>query len=360
MPSRDEILRALAAVKDPELNQDLVSLGMIKDLAIDGPQVSLTLELTSPGCPLKGQIEDDVRRAVMAVGGVNHVHVNVTSRAPGGPAAGAPSSLVPGVKNIIAVGAGKGGVGKSTVAVYLAVALARAGSRVGLLDADIYGPSIPRMMGLMDSKPDLVGGKLQPLQAHGVAVMSIGFLVDPQMALAWRGPMIHKALAQLLGEVAWGTLDYLIVDLPPGTGDVHLSLAQLVPVTGAVVVSTPQEVALQDAVKAVALYQQTGIEILGLVENMSYFVCPRCEHEVELFGRYTVGKRALQLGVPYLGELPLNLAITDSGDHGDPSALLASGEPIAKVLDHLASRVSAEIAVRLATKPAPRALSTRG
>ena len=272
---------------------------------------------------------------------------------------GCGDALVPGARNIIAVGAGKGGVGKSTLAVYMALALARGGARVGLLDADMYGPSIPRMMGTGDLKPGMAGERLQPVEAHGLRLMSIGFLVDPEQAVAWRGPLVHRALEQLLGDVDWGDLDYLVVDLPPGTGDVHMSLAQLVPVTGAVVVSTPQQVALQDAVKAVTLYVRTGIEILGLVENMSSFICPHCGKATELFGRGTVEQAAARLGAAYLGDVPLNLSIRASGDDGDPSAVLDAGGPAAEAINTVAAKLAARIAERLATRPPPQVLAVR-
>jgi ATP-binding protein involved in chromosome partitioning len=272
---------------------------------------------------------------------------------------GCQDTLLPQVGRIIAVGAGKGGVGKSTVAVYLALALSRRGQRVGLLDADIYGPSIPRMLGVHTAKPDMVDGKIQPVVAQGLELMSIGFLVDPAQAIAWRGPLIHKVLTQLMGDVAWGTLDTLIIDLPPGTGDVHLSLAQLVPVTGAVVVSTPQEVALQDAVKALTLYQQTGIEILGLVENMSSFTCTKCGEVHELFGRGTVERAARERNLPYLGDLPLNLSIRVSGDAGTPSDVLDTDPAARAAVDALANRLLDRVATRLATCPPPQILATR-
>ena len=268
-------------------------------------------------------------------------------------------ALVPGARNIIAVGAGKGGVGKSTVAVYMALALTRGGASVGLLDADVYGPSIPRMLGAGNARPDMVGERLQPVEAQGLRLMSIGFLVDPDQAVAWRGPLVHRALEQLLGDVDWGDLDTLVVDLPPGTGDVHLSLAQLVPVTGAVVVSTPQQVALQDAVKAVTLYMRTGIEILGLVENMSSFVCPHCGKATELFGHGTVQEAATRMGAAYLGDVPLNLSIRASGDDGDPSAVLDAGGPAAEAINALAANLTARITERLATKPPPQVLAVR-
>ena len=223
----------------------------------------------------------------------------------------------------------------------------------------MYGPSIPRMMGVADRKPDLVEGKLQTIEAHGVPLMSIGLLIDPQQALAWRGPLIHRALEQLFSDVAWGELDYLVIDLPPGTGDVHLSLAQLVPVTGAVIVSTPQQVALQDAIKAAALYRQTGIEILGLLENMSSFTCPHCGKQSELFGHGTVEKVAVEMGAPYLGDLPLNLSIRRSGDEGNPAEVLETDAAAAEAVGKVAEQLAAQISVRLATKPPPQILAVR-
>jgi ATP-binding protein involved in chromosome partitioning len=270
---------------------------------------------------------------------------------------------LPQVKHVIAVGAGKGGVGKSTVAVYTALALQRRGLRVGLLDADIYGPSIPRMLGVEGARLEGDGPgdnpKIRPVVAQGLELMSIGFMVDPNQAVAWRGPMIHKALTQLLGEVAWGELDALIIDLPPGTGDVHLSLAQLVPVTGAVVVSTPQEVALQDGIKALTLYMQTGIEILGLVENMSSFACPGCGEVTHLFGHGTVERAAVETGVPYLGELPLNLSIRTSGDAGNPTEVLDTDPAAAEAVGAMVEGLQRQIDNRMATKPPPQVLGVR-
>ncbi|MBN2581936.1 MAG: Mrp/NBP35 family ATP-binding protein [Planctomycetes bacterium] len=363
MPSKEELLKALSVVNDPELGQDLVSLGMIKDLQAEGDRVSLTLELTTPACPMKRKMQDDIRAALATVPGVERVDIRVTSRVRSatGEAAGAgeEETPLPQVKNIIAVGAGKGGVGKSTVAVYAALSLARQGARVGLLDADLYGPSIPRMLGVADCQPDVIDGRLQPVAACGLAMMSIGLLIDPDKALAWRGPLIHKALQQLLTDTDWGELDYLVVDLPPGTGDVHLSLVQLVPLTGAVIVSTPQQVALQDAVKAAALYRSTEIEILGLVENMSSFTCPHCGKATELFGRGTVEKAAAEIGAPYLGDLPLNLSIRASGDDGRPDRVLDTDAAAAEAIARLAANLAGQISVRLATKPAPQILGTR-
>lgn len=360
MPSKKEILKALSTVNDPELNRDLVSLEMIKDLQVDGDRVGLTLELTTPACPMRQQIQDDIRGALAALDGVSQVDIRVTSRVRGTPTGSdADQNPLPQVRNVIAVGAGKGGVGKSTVAVFVALSLRQKGARVGLLDADMYGPSIPRMMGVADRKPDLVEGKLQTIEAHGVPLMSIGLLVDPQQALAWRGPLIHRALEQLLSDVAWGELDYLVIDLPPGTGDVHLSLAQLVPVTGAVIVSTPQQVALQDAIKAAALYRRTGIEILGLLENMSSFTCPHCGKQSELFGHGTVEKAAVEMGAPYLGDLPLNLSICRSGDEGNPAEVLETDAAAAEAVGKVAEQLAAQISVRLATKPPPQILAVR-
>ncbi|NLX60894.1 MAG: Mrp/NBP35 family ATP-binding protein [Phycisphaerae bacterium] len=363
MLSHEVLMKALSSVNDPELGRDLVSLEMVKDVRADGDgRVSLTLELTTPACPMKARMQDDIRAALSAVPGVQRVDIHVTSRVRSAAAAEAEDAAdtpLPMVKNIIAVGAGKGGVGKSTVAVFTALSLSRQGARVGLLDADFYGPSIPRMLGVAGRRPDLVDGRLQPVQACGLAMMSIGLLIDPDKALAWRGPLIHKALEQLLTDTDWGELDYLVIDLPPGTGDVHLSLAQLAPVTGAVIVSTPQEVALQDAMKAAALYRSTDIAILGFIENMSSFTCPHCGKATDLFGHGTVETAAASIQAPYLGDLPLNLSIRAAGDDGRPDRVLDTDATAAEAVARVAANLAGRISVRLATEPAPRILGTR-
>jgi len=353
-PTEERIREALRAVQDPELHRDLVSLGMVKEIAVGNGTANVTIELTTPACPLRNKIREDVERAVRSVPGVTAVHVEMTARvrAPAGPL------QLPGVKNVVAVGAGKGGVGKSTVAVLAAVGLARAGAAVGILDADVYGPSIPKMLGIEDAKPTLVGEKMAPVRAAcGVAAVSMGLLVDPNRAIIWRGPMVHNALRQFLQQVEWGQLDYLIVDLPPGTGDAALSLAQSIPVTGAVVVCTPQPVALADAVRALKMYQQLGVEILGLVENMSYYICPHCGGREEIFGHGGAEQAARELQVPFLGAIPIHTGIRLSGDEGKPLAAFDNSNPkMRDAIQGFVGRLAGQITIRNTLKPPPQAL----
>src|SRR5512142_215279 len=319
---KDAALAALKKVMDPELRRDLVSLGMVKDLAVDGDAVRLKVELTTPACPLKETIGNDVRAALQAAG-FKKVDVAWGAQVRSAPGV-AQSQLTPGVKNIILVGAGKGGVGKSTVAVNLAVGLASLGAKVGILDADIYGPSLPLLTGLDQRPTSRDGQKLDPLHAHGVEVMSIGFLIDPDQALIWRGPMVTGALLQLLRDVAWGELDYLVLDLPPGTGDIPLTLAQNVRAAGVVLVSTPQDVALADVIRAKLMFDKMSIPVLGLVENMSSFVCPHCRQETAIFDKGGARTAAEKMGVRFLGAVPIDLAIREGGDRGLP---IVAGQP---------------------------------
>jgi len=315
-------MEALRRVNDPELHKDLVSLGMVKDLVVDGSAVSLKVELTTPACPLKDTISKDVEAALKAAGATSvKIAWGAQVRAMPGAAQG---GLTPGVKNVILVGAGKGGVGKSTVAINLAVALARLGAKVGLLDADIYGPSVPLMTGVT-AKPSSVDGKrISPLEAHGLKVMSIGFLIEPDQALIWRGPMATGALIQLLRDVDWGELDYLVLDLPPGTGDIPLTLAQNVKAAGVVLVSTPQDVALADVIRAKLMFDKVSIPVLGLVENMSAFICPHCQTETPIFDKGGAQSAADKMGIRFLGAVPIDLAIRVGGDVGVP---VTSGAP---------------------------------
>jgi ATP-binding protein involved in chromosome partitioning len=357
-PTQEQVLEALRTVQDPELQQDLVSLGMIKDLQVVDGQVRVAVELTTPACPLRSMIRDDVEKAIRSVPGVQTVQVEMTAKVRG---AAAPVVGLPGVKNIIAVGAGKGGVGKSTLSVLTAVGLARAGAKVGLLDADIYGPSIPKMLGIEDLQPTMAGeNSIAPVDGPaGVKVISMGLLVDPGRPIIWRGPMIHNVLQQFLQQVDWGDLDYLVVDLPPGTGDVPLSLAQSIPITGAVVVCTPQDVALADAVRALKMYQKLGVSILGIVENMSYFLCPSCTARHEIFGHGGAKQAAAELGVPFLGGIPININIRISGDAGTPLAVYEQrDEPIGQAITEYVEALAGQISRRNATEPPPQALST--
>ena len=341
--SEADVRKALEVVQDPELGRDLVSLGMIKDIQVRDSAVSFTLELTTPACPLKSELKKAAEEAVRSISGVKDVQINLSARVPKG--AGLPEKRqIPGVSNIIAVASGKGGVGKSTVAVNLAVALAQTGAQVGLLDADIYGPSIPIMMGVHEH-PTSDGKKLFPIERHGVKMMSIGFLVPQDTAVIWRGPIVMRAVEQLLYDVDWGTLDYLVVDLPPGTGDAQLTLAQKVPVMGAVIVTTPQDVALVDAAKGVNMFQELRVPILGIVENMSYFVCPHCEGRTDIFSHGGGSKVAETLGVPFLGEIPLSMDVRESGDRGVPIVEAEPESPQAEAFRKLAEKVAARVSI---------------
>jgi ATP-binding protein involved in chromosome partitioning len=341
--TREQVLAALSTVKEPELGRDLVSLNMIKDLAVSGSQVAFTVELTTPACPLKERIEREAREAVMRVPGVEQVDMKLTSNVRAHNPASAHGGI-PGVRNIIAVASGKGGVGKSTVATNLAVALAQSGAKVGLLDADIYGPSIPIMMGVTD-KPRESDGRFIPPVHYGVKVMSIGFFLDLNTAVVWRGPMVGKALQELIRGADWGELDYLVVDLPPGTGDAQLTLCQSVPVTGALIVTTPQDVALSDVLKAIAMFEKVKVPVLGIVENMSYFICPHCEHRTEIF-KYGGGRAAAQrLSIPFLGEVGIDPAIPVGGDAGEPLVVKAPDSPQAKQFHEVAGQVAAQVSM---------------
>lgn len=339
-----EVLAALSTVQEPELHQDLVSLRMIKDIHINGGQVAFTIILTTPACPLRGQMERESQEAVLAIPGVEQVvvqfdaSVRADSRIVG--------RLQIPIKNIVAVASGKGGVGKSTVAANLALALARMGLRVGLLDADIYGPSVPTMLGIT-GRPMSDGQRIRPLERFGVKLMSIGFLLDDaRSAVVWRGPMLHGALVQFLKDVDWGDLDYLLLDLPPGTGDIALTLSQQLRTSGAVIVTTPQEVALQDVYKAVSMCQKVGIPVLGVVENESWFACGNCGEKHELFGRGGGQKVAELAEAPLLGQIPIHSAVREWGDAGTPVVQAAPGSEIANafvaVAERLVEQVTAE------------------
>src|SRR3954466_15037704 len=290
------VLSALKVVRDPDLQRDIVSLGFIKDLSIRDGHVAFTIELTTPACPVKDQLRDQARAAVLQVAGVSSVDVQMSARVREAVGSDGARQTVPGVKNVIAVGAGKGGVGKTTVAVNLAIALARCGGRVGIIDADIYGPNVPIMLG-MKTQLTTDGKKIVPAEKYGLQVISMGFLTGDDAPIIWRGPMLHGALQQFFREVAWANLDYLIIDLPPGTGDVALSLSQTVPVAGAILVTTPQQVSLADTRRAVAMYKKLNIPPLGIVENMSYFACTNCGHAADIFGHGGGEQMALELGV---------------------------------------------------------------
>ncbi len=335
------VLAALSKVDDPELKKDLVSLGMIKDLVVEGGSVSLLVELTTPACPLRAQIERDVRQAVEAIPGVQSVEVHMGSRVPQGKQG--KGELDAPMRNVVAIASGKGGVGKTTVAVNVAVALARSGARVGLLDADIYGPNVPTMMGL-DQLPPASESRLEPAEAHCVRVMSIAFLVRPGQPLIWRGPMLHSVIQQFITEVNWGELDYLIVDLPPGTGDAPLSLAQTVPLTGAVIVTLPTKVSVQDARRGLEMFRAIQVPILGVVENMSYFELPDGS-KTDIFGQGGGEALANEAGVPFLGAIPLDPAAREAGDTGEPVIISHPDSNVGKALISVAEQIAAKVSM---------------
>jgi ATP-binding protein involved in chromosome partitioning len=327
-----------------------VSLGFIKELKIDGGRVGFTIELTTPACPVKDQMRDQARAAVMQIAGVTAVDVQMGARVREAvdPAGG--RAAVPGVKNVIAVGAGKGGVGKTTVAVNLAIALAKCGSKVGIVDGDIYGPNVPMMLGL---KTQLTtdGQKIIPAEKYGLQVISMAFLTGDDAPIIWRGPMLHGALQQFFREVRWSDLDYLVIDLPPGTGDVVLSLSQTVPVAGAIVVTTPQQVSLADSRRALAMYKKLNIPALGIVENMSYFVCPECAHEADIFGHGGGERMAAELGVPFLGRVPIYQPIREGSDAGVPLLVGDPDSPAARAFMDVAERAAAQVSIASYHRP---------
>jgi ATP-binding protein involved in chromosome partitioning len=344
------VLNALAVVRDPDLNRDIVSLGFIKNLTIDGGHVAFTIELTTPACPVKDQMRDQARAAVSQLAGVSIVDVQMSARvreAVGGDGGRQP---IPGVKNVVAVGAGKGGVGKTTVAVNLAIALAKCGSKVGIIDGDIYGPNVPIMLGM---KADLItdGQKIVPAEKFGLQVISMGFLTKDDAPIIWRGPMLHGALQQFFREVKWADLDYLIVDMPPGTGDVALSLSQTVPVAGSIVVTTPQQVSLADSRRAVAMYKKLNIPPLGIIENMSYFACPNCHHEADIFGHGGGERMAAELGVPFLGRVPIYQPIREGSDSGVPLVISEPDSPAARAFMAAAEQTAAQVSIASYSRP---------
>ena len=347
---RAQVLTTLASVREPALDRGLVDLGMVADVTVTGGDVALTIERMAPLYQHEEQVEAAIREAVATLPGAGTVRVTWTTRVRSSGAGRSDAQPIPGVKNTIAVASGKGGVGKSTVAVNLAVTLARAGARVGLLDADVYGPSIPLMMGVND-KPLMNNGKIVPLEAHGVRVMSIGFLLDPNRALIWRGPLVTQLINQFLNDVEWGQLDYLIIDLPPGTGDVQLTLVQKIPISGAVIVTTPQDVALADAVKGLKMFQEVKTPVLGIIENMSGFICPNCHEVHRIFGEGG-GQRTADLHeVPFLGEVPIEQVVREGGDEGTPVTITHAESQTAAAFTAVATRVAAGIAAEAIRKP---------
>jgi len=343
---KESVLAALKEVKDPEIHKDIVSLGMVKDLEVNDGVVSLRVVLTTPACPLKKQIEDDVRAKLQSLPGVKEVQIKMDAEVRAGNQP-PPGGRLAQVKNIIAVASGKGGVGKSTVAINLAVALGQSGAKVGLMDADIYGPSVPTLMGLKNTPPlvDNQKKKIIPLEKYGLKTISIGFLMKDEDAAVWRGPMVGRMLQQFIDDVDWGELDYLILDLPPGTGDAQLSLSQLIPISGAVIVTTPQDVALADVTRGVAMFQKVQVPIIGVIENMSTFACPHCGEHTPIFSQGGGKKKAEELKVPFLGEIPLDPATREGSDQGKPIVATDPENPQSKIFQEVAYHVAGQLSV---------------
>lgn len=347
--SEEIVLNALTAIIDPDLRKDIVTLGFIHDLAVNGGDVSFRIVLTTPACPVKEQMESQAYEIVRGLDGVTNVKVTMDAEVPQG--RGIKNNVaIPGVKNIIAVSSGKGGVGKSTVAVNLAVALAADGAKVGIMDADVYGPNVPLMLGTGYDQPDVVDGQLKPIEAHGIKMISMAVLVPPDKPMILRGPMLHGVVRQFLTDVNWGQLDYLIVDMPPGTGDVQLSLAQLVPVQGAVLVTTPQEVSLSDVRRAVKMFEQVNVPVLGVIENMSYFIAPDTGNKYEIFGKGGGQKLADEYGLNLLGEVPLGMEVREGGDKGTPVVVAFPDSPQAAAFRKVAEEVARQVSIE-AMKP---------
>lgn len=338
------LLRTLRQIQDPDLHKDIVSLGFVKEAKITGDTASIVIELTTPACPVRDQIKEEAKRLIGSLPGIKNVDIRMTAqvRATAGPAK---EKLLPQVKNVIPVASGKGGVGKSTVSVNLALALAKTGANVGLMDADVYGPSVPTIMGITE-KPKQVNNRLVPVEKYGVKVISMGFLVPSTEAVIWRGPMLHQMVQNFLGGVEWGELDYLVVDLPPGTGDIQLSLCQMIPITGAVIVSTPQDVAWNVAQKAILMFNKLNAPVLGVIENMSHFICGHCGQKEEIFGSGGARKSAEKWGIPFLGEIPLVTSIRETSDQGNPIVQSNPEHPVAKTFLKIAENLAAQISIR--------------
>jgi ATP-binding protein involved in chromosome partitioning len=347
----EQVQSALSKVMDPDLHQDIVSLGMISDIAIDKAKVSFKLTLTTPACPVKEIIEEEARSVVAALPGVSEVDMESTAAvSPQRPTPG--REAVEGIKQIVAVTSGKGGVGKSTVAVNLAVTLARLGARVGLLDSDITGPNVPLMMGVADYQPKAADNRIIPAENYGVKCISMAFFVGKDTPVIWRGPMLDKAIRQFLRDVEWGELDYLIVDMPPGTGDAQLTFSQATSLAGGIIVTTPQDVALLDGRKGLAMFQQMKIPILGFIENMSYFICPHCQEQSNIFSHGGGKALAEEMHVPFLGSIPIDISIREGGDMGKPITAVDPEHPVSKAFEAVAKQVAAQISIQ-ALGPAP-------
>jgi ATP-binding protein involved in chromosome partitioning len=344
-PRHQEVLSALRAVQDPDLHRDIVSLGFVQNLVIDRGDVSFAVVLTTPACPVKDELKAQSESVVRALPWVANVSVDMQAQTRAGRSM-TNEALIPKVRNVIAVASGKGGVGKSTTSTNIALALAETGARVGLLDGDIYGPNIPLMMGIKE-KPELltVDGKIVPCRSYGIKLMSIGFFIDEDNPVIWRGPMVHGAIQQFLRDVDWGELDYLVIDLPPGTGDAPLSLSQLIPMSGTVIVTTPQDVALQDVAKGMSMFKRLEVPIIGVIENMSYFISPTDGSRHEIFGRGGGERIAKHFGVPFLGQVPLDPRVREGGDSGRPIVVVDPESPVSAAFRSVAGEIARQVSI---------------
>jgi ATP-binding protein involved in chromosome partitioning len=346
--TQEQVLGALTKVQDPELHRDIVSLGMVKNLAVNDGKVTFLVELTTPACPLRETIEGDCKKVLASVPGITSLEIKFGAQVRGSKAGAGQTDLLPTVKNVVLVAAGKGGVGKSTVAANLAVALKMHGAATGLLDADIYGPSVPILMGVKaePKKVEVNGGqKIAPPIAHGIPVMSIGFFLEADQAVIWRGPMLGKAMHQLMADVHWGDLDYLVVDMPPGTGDVQITFSQQLKVSGALLVATPQEVALADVIRAKSMFDKVMIPIVGMVENMSYFICDGCGKQHDIFSRGGAQRAAERFKIPFLGEIPITPALRKGSDEGVPILIQDPNSEVSKIFLAIAAKLAGQLSI---------------
>ncbi|HEY3781772.1 MAG TPA: Mrp/NBP35 family ATP-binding protein [Fimbriimonadaceae bacterium] len=357
VPTEEKVLDALRKVQDPDLHRDIVTLGFIKNVFIEGGAVSFTVELTTPACPVKDLLKQQCEEVVAGLEGVTSVNVEMTAQVRDRVAP--KEDFIPDVKHCIAIASGKGGVGKSTVSVNLAIALSQTGAKVGLLDADVYGPSIPMMMGCQGEQPFTRNQKILPIERFGISMMSLGFLLQEGQAVLWRGPMVAGTVKQLLGDVDWGELDYLLVDLPPGTGDAPMSLAQLAPLSGVVLVTTPHHVAANIAGKSVQLFRRLNAPMIGVVENMAGFVCPSCGEVTRIFSGLTGAELAAQFEIPFLGSVPLDPAVSSSSDDGVPSLISNPDRVAAQAFRDIAGQMAAQASIQ-ALGEAPTAFSPVG
>ena len=352
----DLVLEALRSVIDPDLGRDIVTLGFVQNVVVDGEAVSFTVELTTPACPVREELKAQSEEAVLALDGVSEVSIELTARVR---ERQVPSvDILPGVRHVIAIASGKGGVGKSTVTANLAVALVATGAKVGLMDADVYGPSIPLMLGCAQERPFTRNAKIEPIERFGLKLMSLGFLLEEGQAVLWRGPMVAGTVRQLITDVDWGELDYLLVDLPPGTGDAPMSLAQLAPLTGVVIVTTPHNVAANIAGKAASLFRRLNAPILGVVENMAEFVCPECGATSRVFSGMSGRELSNVIEAPFLGSVPLDPVVSDAGNAGTPSLLFAPDRPQAAAFHEIAGRLAQQASIMAFEAPAEPAVPT--